>query len=229
MYSQITRVFMIPTVATPEGLEWARSRLDSFTRLGEHIADISRVSRDSGALQFAVDAERINASLIRQSRPTERESARRPGPAYNADEARFFGLIEAIAAQTTAELRDPQKSAVFQDGWAMMTGANILFLGGTSIPQFLGLDAKKALRSVLGREPGNDVSEDFKFEAHADDRLGAGVVTALRVYLSQEKLGSKRTDLVPHRLHQVDWKEFRDGGIQETHAFVIGAFSIDPR
>jgi hypothetical protein len=229
MYSQITRVFMIPTFATPVGLEWARGRLDSFTRLGEHIADITCVFRDSGALQFAVDAERINTSLIRQSRPTERESARRTGPAYSADESRFFTLIEEITSQTTAELRDPGKSPVFQDGWAMMTGANLLFLGGTSIPQFLGLDAKRALRSVLGRENSYVMPDDFVFEDHADDRLGAGVVTALRVYLGQEKLGSKRTDLVPHRLHQVDWKEFRDGGLQESHAFVIGAFSIDPR
>ncbi len=229
MYPQITRVFMIPTVTTSVGLDWARGRLDSFVRLAEHVADITRISRDSGASQFIVDAERINAGLIRQSRPTERESKKRSEPAYNLDEVRFFGLIEEIASRTAMELREPAKSPVFSDGWAMMTGANVLFMGGTSIPQFLGLESKKTLRSALSREAHSDAPEDFSFETHVDDRLGAGVVTALRVYLGQERLGPKRTDLVPHRLHHVDWKEFKDGGMQESHALVIGAFGIDPR
>jgi hypothetical protein len=229
MYPQITRVFMIPAVSTPVGFEWARGRLDSFVRFGEHLADATRISRDSGALQFLIDADKINTTLIRQSRPTERGSSRKLDPPFNADEVRFFGLVDEIAARTSSELREPRKSQAVNDGWAMMTGANVLFLGGTAIPQFLGLDAKKALRAVLSREGAGDAPEDLIFETHADDRVGAGIVTALRVYLGQERLGSKRTDLIPHRFHQVDWKEFRDDGVRESHAFMIGAFGIDPR
>ncbi|HSA60207.1 MAG TPA: hypothetical protein VLJ37_11045 [bacterium] len=218
LFPQITRVFMIPTATTYVGVEWARGRLDSYVRFGEHLAEITRVSRDSsGALEFVVDPDKVNATLIRQSRATERGSSRKLGPPYNADESRFIGRIEEIASQTVTELREPGKSQAATAGWAMMTGANIVIMGGTAIPQFLGLETKKALRSILSREAAQGIPEDFVFGADADDRLGAGVVTALRVYLGQEKLGPERTDLVPHRLHQ------------ESHTLVIGAFGIDPR
>jgi hypothetical protein len=204
---------MIPTVTTFVGQEWARGRLDSFMRVSDHIADVTRISSDEGALQFVVDPSQIDPSLLRQSRPTERGSIRKLEPPYNADERRFFERIDRITAKTVEGLLQPSPS---QDGWASLSGANVLFMAGTTIPQFLGLEVGKAIRKVMSKA-GREKPESLLYESAADDRLGAGLVTALRVYLGQEDLGPKRTDLIPHRLRA------------EPNTLVIGSFGIDPR
>jgi hypothetical protein len=230
MYPQVSRIFMIPTAATAMGLEWARGRLESPARLNDHIAETTRAERNDQTLQFAVDSARLDVKIIRQTRPTER-SSKRSGPAFSADERRFFDLIETVTSGTIDQLRKPKtespKSPKTDDGWALISGANVLFLGGM-IPQFLGLRCDKALRQAAAAS-GQSLPKSLSFEGFVDDRLGAGVLTALRVYLGLERLDLERPDLIPHRVHQVDWRDFSEKKVRESHALLIGSFGIDPR
>jgi hypothetical protein len=189
---------MIPTVTTSVGLEWARGRLDTVARIADHVADVTRISDEAGSLQFVVDPKRVNSHLIRQTRPTSRGSSRKLEPPYNPDERRFIDLVDEITTKTVEELRD----APSPDSWAFLSGASVFFTGGT-IPQFLGLEAGKTMLKVLSRTK-TPAPESFVYENFIDDRLGAGLVTALRVYLRQERLGPERADLIPHRHHVVD-------------------------
>lgn len=228
MYPQVTRIFMIPTATTPVGLEWARGRMDSFVRLTDHVAEITRAVSDSGAIQFRIEAASLRISLLRQSRATERGSSRRAEPPYNADERRFFDLIDAVTEKALESLRAGHASSAAKDGWALMTGGCSVFMNETGLPQFLGLAAKGILEKSLERS-GKALREPMTIETYGGDLLGIGVVTALRVYLGQEKLGPERMDLFPHRLHRVDWTEWTTDGPKESHVLLVGSFGIDPR
>ncbi|HEX5035807.1 MAG TPA: hypothetical protein VFX30_01430 [bacterium] len=216
MLTQITRIPMIPAVATSVGREWAQGRLDTFTRLSDHLAEISRAVPSSGALRIVVDGDALKATLLRQSRATERGSSRKLEPPYNDGERQFFGHVEAVSEKALEQLRQGKNSSVCTDGWALLNGAAVLFREETGVPQFFGLGALSVLRKVALRQKGSEETKIF-FDENVDDRLGAGIVTALRIYLGMDKLGGGREDLVPHRFRR------------EAHAWVIGSLGTDPR
>jgi hypothetical protein len=228
MFPQISRIFMIPAVATPAGQEWARGRLDTFIRLTDHIGEATRTVPYEGAHQVVIDPPLLRMNLLRQSRATERGSSRKLEPPYNEDERKFFELIDTVSEKALIQLRQGASSSLSKDGWAMVVGGNALFLPETGVPQFLGLKALGTLKQVLARLNGAE-PEALGFEAHVDDLIGAGVILALNVYLGLEELGPQRKDLVPHRFHRVDWRERLEDGFQESHAWLVGSFGIDPR
>ncbi len=211
--------------------ETQQSHLMGVTPDGTQLSPLFRTRQDNqrvDGLRFFLDPDRIKDSVLRQSRQTERGGGKKIQKNFSVEERQFFDLIDELTGLVFDEikqLRDTQDEPFYRSyGWALLSGAEVAFLGGTSIPQFFGLHALEVLRAAVLSD-GEALPKDVSFEnADVDEQLGAGVVTALKVYMGREKLGAQRTDLIPHRLHGISTAN--DG--HATHILRIGQLDINP-
>jgi hypothetical protein len=223
-------VTTIPLYRTEAGGRLAARFLETSRRLIRHLTAITEVRKTDRQeyyveeyrryplpdalprFEFRFSRRSLDKEIVRQLRregdfALSQEKARELTP----QERRFFAGFGYLFVRAAYELNHLKKRPELQhlpvcQGWAFLCGAELLFQGGTAVPRLFGLEALAAARECAENQ-GISASRRSRMKVKSallmSDRLGAGLVTALEVYLGKAKLGVQNDKLFPHRAFEV--------------------------
>lgn len=204
-------VTTIPLHRTEPGKNLASRFLETSQALICHLTAITEVQK-TDHFEFRLSRRSLDKEIIEQVRrdgdfALSMKKARR----LTRKEKEFFTGIGHLFVRAAYELNHLKKSPKLHHlpvcrGWAFLCGAELLFQGGTVVPSLFGLEALAVARGCAetrGIPASQRRTMRVKDVLRIDDRLGAGLVTALEVYLEKKKLGGQNDKLLPHRVFEI--------------------------